>query len=123
MMNMDRLGQTIYSMPVSTKATAAVLSCSALSYFVYAFFGTKGMMILLVGALVVSGVLGLYGLLIRGSRKRRAESFKADMRGQGAATPQGLNQAGQIAMLDDLRKKFEERGVEAKKPAGGASGK
>jgi len=100
-----------------SRVTAGLMGGGTLTYVVYMFFGRTGMMIMIVGVLAIAIILGIYGWIVKKARKRKAASFGKDMRGQSAATPQGINQAGQIAMLDDLRKKFEE-GVEKFNVAG-----
>ncbi len=109
---------TIFSgMSRGSRVTGALMGGGTMTYLVYMFFGRTGMLIMIVGVVALTLILGIYGWIVKKARRRKAAKFGSDMKGQSAATPQGVNQAGQIAMLDDMRKKFEE-GVEKFKVAG-----
>jgi hypothetical protein len=64
--------------------------------------------IVFIGLGVVALLLFLYWRLLKWLNKRKAAPMENGVIQNTAATPQGVNQAANLARLDDLRKKFEE---------------
>ncbi|MBN1669535.1 MAG: hypothetical protein JXR37_00780 [Kiritimatiellae bacterium] len=107
----------IANVPTPVKMVIGGSVIGAIGYFAYWMFGTKGLLLLFVGLLLVGLLVALYAYLVKAAKKRKARQFGQEMMGQGAATPQGITQAEQLAKLDDLRRKFGE-GVQKFRAAG-----
>ncbi len=86
-------------------------------YLLHFVFGARGMLYFFIAMTIVGLVLGAWRWLKNRSKNKKAKQMEAEMKGQAAATPQGVNKAEHIAKLDDLRKKFNE-GLEKFNAAG-----
>lgn len=104
-------------LPKPIRYGVLILGCGGLSLVIYRHFGQMGMLIAFAGIIIVGGIIALYMLLLKKGKRSKAAKFDKQVQAQSAGAPQGVNQAEQIAKVDDMRRKFDE-GVAQFKSAG-----
>ena len=85
--------------------------------FKYAHLGQSEKTFLIIAAVVLAIITGIYFAWKGWTQKQQKQQFGGDISQHSAATPRGVSDPGQRARLDDMRKKFQS-GVEAYKSRG-----
>ncbi len=95
-------------LPTRIKIGASAIMCVVVLAGMLFLIPLRVLWIVLIGLAVVALLLFFYWRLLKWLNKRKAAPMESGVIQNTAATPQGVNQAANLARLDDLRKKFEE---------------
>jgi len=105
------------NLPLPIRAALGMIGIGGGAFLSYSLFKTPGIMFFLVGVMVVGLLLMIYALMLRYVQNRRVASFEKSVQHQSSSAPSALNEAKQIAQLDQMRGKFDS-GIEAFRRAG-----
>lgn len=104
------------SLPAWTRWLFVALSL-ATTLGLAAFFDKTVAIIVVIGVVVVGLLVGLFWVVIKRKRDKKAAAFGGDLRQQTATTPGEIADPARRARLEDLRRNFE-KGVETFRAAG-----
>lgn|GEM_PF-835227 len=97
-------------LPTPMKVGGGAAGGGMLFFFLYMFSGSA-FLIILIGMVLVGLMLAAYAYILKRRKKRRAAPLERELMDNAGATPQGVSEPAQRALLDDLRKRFE-KGVQ-----------
>ncbi|NOR67077.1 MAG: hypothetical protein GQ528_06955, partial [Woeseiaceae bacterium] len=96
------------NLPTPIKFGALAIVCVAVLAGMLYLIPLRVLWIVFIGLGLLALLLFLYWRLLKWLNNRKAGPMESGVIQNTAATPQGVNQAANLARLDDLRKKFEE---------------
>ena len=96
------------NLPTPIKFGALAIMCVAVLAGMLFLIPLRVLWIVFIGLGILALLLFLYWRLLKWLNNRKAGPMESGVIQNAAVTPQGVNQAANLARLDDLRKKFEE---------------